>query len=611
MALMTEDIITTEQAGTLDGLLYQRIQRTPDTMAYRSFDPEARIWRDTSWCEVGSQVARWRAALATEEGLLPGDRVAVHLRNSKEWVFFDQAALGCGLVTVPLYTDDRPDTVAYIMTDSAVKVLLVQDVGHWKRLAPALAGQEDLQRVLILNLPKTVPAGDLLDERVRFVDDWLPTEALPLTPRHGDPHALASIVYTSGTTGRPKGVMLSHYNMLSVAHAALTMIDAYQEDLFLSFLPLSHTLERTAGYYLPVMSGSSVAYARSVAQLAEDLQNIRPTVLIAVPRIFERVFARIQGQMEKQSGFRRMLFNLTTRVGWHRFEYQQRRKPWHPALLFWPFLKRLVAARITAKLGGRLRMAVSGGAALSNPVARTFIGLGVPILQGYGLTETSPVISVNVPDDNEPGSVGIPLNGIEVQIGEQEELLVKTPGMMLGYWNNHAATAEIIDADGWLHTGDQAHIDNGHIYITGRIKDILVLSNGEKIPPMDMELAISLVPAIDQVLVIGEGRPYLAAIVVLNAEEWLRLAQRFGLDPDADDSLENDKLQAYLLKKIRGFLKDFPGYAKIRQVIPTLDPWTIDNGLLTPTLKAKRARILERFADKIEDIYTAGPLGRG
>jgi long-chain acyl-CoA synthetase len=526
-------------------------------------------------------------------------------------VFFDQAALGCGLVTVPLYTDDRPDNVAYIMTDSAVKALLVQDVGHWKRLAPALAGQEDLQRVLILNPPKTTPAAGLLDERVRFVDDWLPQEAPPLTRRAGDPHALASIVYTSGTTGRPKGVMLSHYNMLSVAHAALTMIDAFQEDLFLSFLPLSHTLERTAGYYLPIMSGSAVAHARSVAQLAEDLLNIRPTVLIAVPRIFERVFARIQGQMDKQSGFKRSLFQLTTRVGWRRFEYRQGRKSWHPMLLAWPVLKLLVAEKVTAKLGGRLRMAVSGGAALSNPVARMFIGLGVPILQGYGLTETSPVISVNMPDDNEPDSVGIPLNGVEVRIGENEELLVKTPGMMLGYWNNHAATAEIIDADGWLHTGDQASIENGHIYITGRIKDILVLSNGEKIPPMDMELAISLVPAIDQVLVIGEARPYLAAIVVLNAEEWLKLAARFKLDPDADESLGNDKLQAYLLKKIKGCLKDFPGYAKIRRVIPTLEPWTVDNGLLTPTLKAKRARILKHFSDRITAIYTSGPVGRG
>jgi len=610
MTLVTEDIISTEIAGTLDGLLYQRVRRSPDRTAYRSYDEADRQWRDITWGEVGAAVSRWQAALASE-ALLPGDRVAVHLRNSKEWVFFDQAALSCGLVTVPLYTDDRPDNVAYITSDSAVKVLLVQDAAQWKRLAPALTGQEQLQRVLILKPPKTSPMDLLQDERVRFVDDWLPAEPGPLTLRNGDPHALASIVYTSGTTGRPKGVMLSHHNMLSVAHAALTMIDAYQEDLFLSFLPLSHTLERTAGYYLPVMSGSAVAYARSVAHLADDLLHIRPTVLIAVPRIFERVFARIQGQMDKQSRLKRGLFNLTTAVGWHRFEREQRRARWHPRLLLWPVLRRLVAGRVTEKLGGRLRIAVSGGAALSMPVAKTFIGLGVPILQGYGLTETSPVISVNVPEDNEPGSVGVPLNGVEVRIGEQDELLVKTPGMMLGYWNNHAATTEVIDAEGWLHTGDQARIENGHIYITGRIKDILVMSNGEKIPPMDMELAISLLPSVDQALVIGEGESFLAAILVLNPDEWPRLAKRFGLNVDDVQSLADEKLQAWLLKQIKGCLKDFPGYAKVRRVILTLDPWTVDNGLQTPTLKVKRARVLEKFADRIRALYASGPAGRG
>jgi long-chain acyl-CoA synthetase len=609
MALVTEDIISTEIAGTLDGLMYQRIRRTPDITAYRSFDTTSKDWRDTSWKEVGEQISRWQAALATEQ-LQPGDRVAVHLRNSKEWVFFDQAALACGLVIVPLYTDDRPDNVAYILSDSAVKVLLMQDAVHWKQLAPALNGHDDLQRVLILNPPKTAQAELLQDRRVRLVSDWLPGDTQPLKNRQGDPHALASIVYTSGTTGRPKGVMLSHHNMLSIAHSALTMIDAYQEDLFLSFLPLSHTLERTAGYYLPVMSGSTVAYARSIAQLADDLQKIRPTVLIAVPRIFEKVFARIQGQMDKQSGLKRTLFRMTTDIGWRRFECQQKRAFWHPKLMLWPLLRKLVAGKVTEKLGGRLRIAVSGGAPLSLSVAKTFIGLGVPILQGYGLTETSPVISVNVPEDNEPGSVGVPLNGVEVRIGDQDELQVKTPGMMLGYWNNHTATAEIIDPDGWLHTGDQARIEHGHIYITGRIKDILVLSNGEKVPPMDMELAISLVPAIDQTMVIGEGESFLAAILVLNPDEWPALAKRYGLDADAEESLGNEKLQAHLVKDIKGRLKDFPGYAKVRRVIPTLDPWTVDNGLLTPTLKVKRARVLDKFSSQIAALYAAGPNGR-
>ncbi|MDH3980849.1 MAG: AMP-dependent synthetase/ligase [Gammaproteobacteria bacterium] len=603
MTLMTEDIISVEQAGTLDGLMLQRVSRTPDALAYRSYDAEAKCWRDTSWGEVGHEIARWRTALAAE-GLGPGDRVAVHLRNSKEWVYFDQAALSCGLVVVPLYTDDRPDNIAYIMENSAVKVLLVQDAANWKRLAPALAGQEDLQRVLILNPSKRdTPESLLQDSRVHYISDWLPEQGEPLQRRKGDPHALASIVYTSGTTGRPKGVMLSHYNMMSIAHSALTMIDVFQEDLFLSFLPLSHTLERTAGYYLPVMSGSGVAYARSILQLAEDLQSIQPTVLIAVPRIFERVFARIQGQMDKQSTLKRALFNLTTEVGWQRFQRSQKRAGWHPRLLAWPLLNRLVAGKVTEKLGGRLRMAVSGGAPLSLTVARIFIGLGVPILQGYGLTETSPVISVNVPDDNEPGSVGVPLNGVEVRVGDNDELQVKTPGMMLGYWNNHVATAEIIGADGWLHTGDQVRIENGHIYITGRIKDILVMSNGEKIPPMDMELALCLLPAVEQALVIGEGESWLAAILVLNPEEWPSLAKRLGLDPDAADCLRDHKLHTELLKDIRKVLKDFPGYAKIRRVILTREAWTVDNGLLTPTLKVKRARVLKQFDEEIHALY--------
>jgi long-chain acyl-CoA synthetase len=606
MTLWTEDVISAEIAGTLDGLLYQRARRTPDAVAYRSYDAARKHWMETTWHEVGQGAARWRAALVAES-LQPGERVALQLRNSREWVYFEQAALGCGQVVVPLYVDDRPENVAYILKDSAARVLLVQDLAAWKRLEPLLGDHEELRRVLILAAPETLPDATDLDERVCFVPAWLPADHDALAPRSGDPHALASIVYTSGTTGRPKGVMLSHYNMLSIAHAALTMIDVFQEDLFLSFLPLSHTLERTAGYYLPMMTGSTVAYARSVSQLADDLLQLRPSALIAVPRIFERVFVRIQGQLDKQSALARALFRLTTDVGWRRFEYLQRRAGWHPKLLLWPPLKRLVADKITARLGGRLRLAVSGGAALPVPVARTFISLGVPILQGYGLTETSPVISVNLPVDNDPASVGVPLSGVEVRVGEDDELLVKTPGRMLGYWNNHAATAEMIDPEGWLHTGDQARIESGRIYITGRIKDILVLSNGEKVPPMDMEMAICLDPSIDQALVVGEGRPFLSAILVLNPDGWLGLARHYGLDDYAQESLEDVKLRNHFVTVIRQQLSDFPGYAKVRRVILTREPWTVDNGLLTPTLKVKRALVLEKFADRIEALYAGGP----
>jgi len=602
----TEDLISVESARTLDGLFLQRVRRSGDSVAYRSYDRAAKAWQDYTWSRMGAEVARWQAALR-EEDLHPGDRVALVLRNCPEWVIFDQACLGLGLVVVPLYTDDRPDNIDYILRDAVVKLLLVQDVGRWKRLAPAIEGNETLLRVLI-NDPGTDTqslAGP--DPRVRQVDDWLPAENAEPHRRNGDPHTLASIVYTSGTTGRPKGVMLSHYNMLSVAHASLTVIDCYREDTFLSFLPLSHTLERTAGYYLPIMTGSTVAYARSIGQLAQDLEWVRPTALIAVPRICERVYGRLNEQMASKSAVARLLFETAISVGWRHFLHRQGRRGWHPSLLLWPLLRKLVASKISSKLGGRLRIAVSGGAPLSPEIAKVFIGLDIPIIQGYGLTETSPVISVNTLEDNEPASVGLPLRGIKVKIGEKDELLVKSPGVMMGYWNNHAATTRMIDSDGWLHTGDQARIERGHIYITGRIKDILVLSNGEKVPPGDMELAILLDPLLEQVMVVGEGQAYLSAMAVLNADHWPGLAQDNGLDPMSPESLSNQKLNTLVLGRLKHALKDFPGFAKIRRVTLLLEPWTVDNGLLTPTLKVKRARVLERYAQQIGAMYSGGP----
>jgi len=606
MSQWTEDLISVELAGTLDGLFRQRVKRSPDRIAYHSYDRKLGQWQTHSWREMADQVARWQSALA-DMGLRPGDRVALTLRNSPEWVAFDQACLGLGLVVVPLYTDDRPDNVAYILEDAAVKLLLVQDGSRWKRLSAAIGREGALQRVVIQESSDADRALMVADERVCRVDELLPQSPLELQVRKGDAHALASIVYTSGTTGRPKGVMLSHHNMLSIAHASVTVIDCYREDLFLSFLPLSHTLERTAGYYLPIMTGSSVAYSRSIGQLAEDLMLIRPTVMIAVPRIFERVYGRITEQMSRKPALPRLLFRLAVRVGWQRFERQQGRLGWRPNQLLWPLLERLVAGKVTERLGGRLRLAVSGGAPLSPDIAQLFIGLGIPILQGYGLTETSPVVSVNPLQANEPASVGVPLRGVEVTVGEDDELLVRGPGVMLGYWNNHAATARMIDADGWLHTGDQARLDNGHIYITGRIKDILVLSNGEKVPPGDMELAIALDPLVAQVMVLGEGRPYLSALVVLEADHWPGVAQDCGLDPMARESLQDPKLVSLLTRRIKEALKHFPGYAKVRRVHLMLEPWTVENGLLTPTLKVKRAKVLERFRPEIDALYQEGP----
>lgn len=592
--------IPADVAYTLDGLFRARLEQTPDAPAYRQYDIETRQWQGFSWQETAAEIARWQAGLDSL-GLHAGDRVAVSLRNSLEWVMFEQAALGMGLVVIPLYTDDRPDNIAFILQDAGVKLLLVQDIARWQRLAPALNHAPSLSSVLVLN--GGCEGLQESDERLISVTRLLPTGEFPLQGVPHDTHALATIVYTSGTTGSPKGVMLSHHNILSIAWSGLQLVELGADCEFLSFLPLSHTLERTAGYYLPMMAGASVAFARSVNHLAEDLQTIRPAALISVPRIYEKVYARIQKQLAQGSALKRWLFNSAVTVGWRYFEHQQGRADWHPMLLVHPLLQALVARKIQQRLGGRLRFAVSGGAPLPSEIARVFLGLGVPLLQGYGLTETSPVISVNPPWNNIPSSVGVPLPGVEVRIGHDSELQVKSPGIMLGYWNNHNATAEMIGSDGWLNTGDQARIENGHIFITGRIKDILVLSNGEKVPPGDMEMAIALDPLFEQVMVIGEGRPYLAALLILESEHWQNLARQHELDPEAPESLHDKRIHQWLIQHINQQLRHFPAYAKIRRVHLGLAPWSIDNGLMTPTMKIKRKQVLSSLAHEIEQLY--------
>jgi long-chain acyl-CoA synthetase len=397
--------------------------------------------------------------------------------------------------------------------------------------------------------------------------------------------------------------MLSHANFLENAHAGLLRVPVYTNDIFLSILPLSHSLERTAGYYAPMMAGACVAHIRSMKTLAEDLRAVRPTVLVTVPRIFERFHLRIMERLA-ESRLTRPLFWLTVHAGWERFLRRQGRDRWSPLFLLWPLLKGTVATRITHLFGGRVRVAISGGAPLSPAVARVFLGLGLNLLQGYGLTEASPVVSANTEDDNLPATVGRSLPGVEVRTSEAGELLVRGPNVMLGYWRNDEATEAAVGRDGWLHTGDTARIDGeGHITITGRIKEIIVLSTGEKVPPDDVGLAILGDPLIEQVLVVGEERPYLAALVVLNEKEWGRLAGRLGIDPRDDQQLAGERVEKAVLERIDRRLKRFPGYAKVRRVHLTLSPWTITDGLVTATLKLRRREIVARFAREVEALY--------
>ncbi len=599
----TLDLIASAEAVTLPGLFLRRCERTPEAEAYREHDAASGTWKSYRWREVAAEVERWRFALA-RESLAAGDRVAVLLKNSVEWVCFDQAALSLGLVVVPLYTTDNPENIAYILGDCGARLLLTGNDGRWQSLAPLRSRFPKLARVVCLAKSANTSADHGAD--LRYAADWLAAQAAPVAARALDPDGLATIVYTSGTTGRPKGVMLSHRNVLANAEAVTRIVAAYREDLFLSFLPLSHAFERTTGYYLPMMAGACVAYARSILDLPEDLLAVRPTVLVSVPRIYERAYARVQQQLAAKGALARALFERAEAAGWRRFEAMQGRgaAPGIAARLAWPVLRRLVADRILARLGGRLRIAVSGGAPLHPGISHCFIAFGLPLVQGYGLTEAAPVVAANREEDNVPESVGAALPGVELKIGGKGELLVKGPNVMLGYWGRPEETRLAFDAEGWLRTGDQARIDaQGRVYILGRLKEILVMSTGEKVAPNDLEMAITREPLVEQAMVVGEGKPFLAALLVLNAAEWHRLALELALDPEAPGSLGERGACHRVLELLRAPLRDFPRHAQVRAVWLTLEPWTIENGLITPTLKLKRAEIEQRFATAIRGLY--------
>ena len=418
-------------------------------------------------------------------------------------------------------------------------------------------------------------------------------------------HDLAALVYTSGTTGRPKGVMLTHANVLSNVLATMGRVAASESDVFLSFLPLSHTFERTVGYYLPIAAGCCVAFSRSVADLPEDLRVFEPTVLVSVPRIYERVHAGMRAAVAS-SRWRSVLLDWAEAIGWQRYvaTVGPRRSAILAKLLgiVWPIFDRLVARQVRAQFGGRLRIAVSGGAAMSQSISRCFLGLGVPVVQGYGMTETSPVVATNTPEDNDPATVGRLLEGVEARIGENKELLVRGRGVMRGYWKREAETSQAF-VDGWLRTGDQAAIENGRLRILGRVKEIIVTSTGEKIAPADLELAITGDALFDQAWVVGEGRPCIACVVVLNIPQWTALARRLGLEPRAPSSLCAASAVAEAMRRIESQTRAFPRHGQPRKVLLTLDGWTLENTLLTPTLKLKRLNLQARFGAELDRLY--------
>jgi len=549
--------------------LLERSLAVPDRALYRHWT--GRHWENVTAAEIAERAACWQAAYR-REGFAPGDRVALALRNGVEWVAIDQAALGLGLVVVPLYVDDNADNIAWCVEHSRAQLLVVDN----SRMANALRGLADryaLPPIVVVHADEKEPGAT--------AERWLPGADRPFEVRDLAPDTLATICFTSGTAGRPKGVMLSHRNIGANVEMCAATAMALPDDRFLSILPLSHMFERTGGYYLPLSIGAQVAFARGIAHLPDDLRSQAPTVMFAVPRIFEKFAARIEHALAGAPR-RKRLFDACVARGWR---VAQGRARLHDRLLL-RALRRLVAKPILARLGGRLRLAVVGGAALDPALARTFIGLGLPVLQGYGMTEASPVVSVNRMADNVPDTVGRPLDGVGVRLADNGELLVRGENVMLGYWRNEEATRAAIDAEGWLHTGDLAEIRDGRIAIRGRAKDILVLSNGEKLPPQDVEFAILRDPVFEQAMLVGEARPYVVLLAV---------------------SQETD--ERTLVKRANEQLKSFPRWVRVRRVIATREPWSVESGLLTPTLKLKRPMIVARYRDRIDAAYATPSTG--
>ena len=593
------DIIPRERAGTLPGLFAERVNRSPNDVAY--CEHRDGRWEEYTWQEMSERVACLRGALA-RIGLKAGDRAAVLLPNGTDWVAFDIAATANGLITVPLYTNDSPENTAFVLADSGARLCLVDTAGRWSSLAPLVDAHGALEHVWVREGLDGVTVLPLGRSRLSTLRNALTQSQPDRSPLRCAPQDVATIISPSGTTGRPKGVMLTHSAILWNAEANGKLIPPLVSDVFLSILPLAHAFERTLGYYLPMMAGSRVVYTRSIEQLREDLATIRPTVLVAVPRLYERICEAVQREVNARP-LMRGIVALAARLGWELHEFHHGRGP-APRLLartmLWPLLERIVARQVLAAFGGRMRVATSGGAALATAAAQFLVGLGLPMVEGYGLTEAGPVVTSKAIEGSLPGSVGQPLPGLEIRIGEQSELLVRSPAVMNGYWQNQQATAAALSPDGWLRTGDIAEMRNGSVFITGRLKEIIVLSTGEHVPPSAVEAAIQCDPLFEQVCVVGDQRASVAAILVLNGEVWSRLARERALDPfDLDAPLATDAILSRISVQTRGL----PPVWQVHAILATTTPWTIDDGSLTPTLKVKRRVIEARFRTQIDFLY--------
>jgi len=555
-------------------------------------------------------------ALGLEElGLSKGDRVALLSENRPEWSIVDLAILSLGAVNVPIYTTQAIDQVRYILEDSQARVLFVSNRRVFRHARPGVEPVESLERLIFFDEAPEDLNGALtlaeLEARGAARDAAEPEAYKRLVSAvHADD--LATIIYTSGTTGEPKGVMLTHANFVSNVYSITSALPISAADVSLSVLPLSHIFERTA-FYVFCWNGMAVHYAPSVDQLGEYLQEVRPTVMTAVPRLFEKVYHRIVKRGMSAEGWRKKLFAWALETGKHYAELRDRDQTVPPLLeLQQEIASALVFAKWRAGVGGRLRYFVSGGAPLSPVLSYAFIASGIPILQGYGMTEAC-IVAANRPDDNKVGSIGLPFPGIEMRVDAEGELLVRGPNVMHGYYNKPTETAEVFTADGWFKTGDVGYRDErGHFFLTDRKKELFKLSNGKYVAPQQIESLIKQSALVSQVVVVGAGRKQPAALVV---PDWEALQGALAENGNASKTkgssaratLSRDPAAVRLVQReVAALTASLNDYERVRRVALLPDEFSIDGGELTPTLKVKRRVIDEKYGALIDELYNKG-----
>jgi len=531
-------------------------------------------------------------------GFKAGDRIGLLMENRPEWAVFDYAILSIGAVTVPLYCSYRPQDMSYVLNDSGAIAIVTSGEKLLRDLLIAIETCSHIKHVYAIEnssnsdqvqLLVGLEAGDIEEEKLG--------KRMAKIKRD----TLATLVYTSGTTANPKGVMLTHGNIIANLEAVPYVFDLTAGsggDRMLSFLPLAHALERTGGHFLPYSFGLSVAFAERPDTVAKNMVEAKPTFMIAVPRMLEVIRSRILSQVSKQSAFKQKLFHTYLNLA-------SKQNPGPVAASILRLLDKLVGQKVRDRFGGKMRVFISGGAPLSIEIAEFFESFKLPVLEGYGLTESAPLLSANPMHDRRIGSVGLAGKGVELKIAEDGEILARGANIMPGYWKNRKATKETL-INGWLHTGDIGEIDSdGYLRITDRKKDIIVNSGGENIAPQRIEGLLIVDEQVDQAIVYGDQKPYLVALIVPNKDACTAWAKEQGLpETDWDHLCDSDILKKTLQTKINKMLKPLNPFEQVRRIHLLHQPFTIESGLLTPTMKIKRRKVYEHYRDMLESLYS-------